>query len=89
MISKKLFLQNIFVMLCVSKEMFFGLKKTLQISECLIHRKRKMVNFEHNKEIETDAFWSCYECGTKKKVQSPHKESNHRPSYFQALILYH
>lgn len=26
-----------------------------------------MVNFEHNKEIETDAFWSCYECGTKKK----------------------
>ena len=27
MISKKLFLQNIFVMLCVSKEMFFGLKK--------------------------------------------------------------
>ena len=39
-----------------------------------------MVSFELGKEINKDGFLSCLKCGTKKKILSPHEESNPRPS---------
>ena len=39
-----------------------------------------MVSIELGKEIEKIVFSSCHERGTKKKILSPHEESNLRPS---------
>ena len=41
---------------------------------------RGMVSFELGKEIEKYVFSPCHERGAKKKIQSPHKESNLRTS---------
>ena len=40
---------------------------------------RKMVSFQLDKEMKKDVFSSCHERVRRKKILSPHEESNLRP----------
>ena len=40
-----------------------------------------MISFKLSKRIEKD-FFACHQRGTRKKILSPHEESNLRPSDF-------